>query len=86
MTVAEARTLILDTLAEIAPEAASTDLDAERPLREQIDLDSMDFLSLITALSERIGTDIPERDYMALETLADAASYLSTAAAGDDGA
>ena len=76
MTDAEARDLLLSVLAEIAPEADGTTLDGSVELAEQLDIDSMDFLTLVTAVSERTGIDIPERDYPKLRTLDDAVAYL----------
>ena len=54
-------------------------LDGSVELAEQLDIDSMDFLNLVTAVSERTGIDIPERDYPKLRTLDDAIVYLSAA-------
>ena len=47
-------------------------------LREQLDLDSMDFLNVIAALNERTGVDVPEADYPQLATIGSAADYLAT--------
>lgn len=76
MTAAEIRQLVLDTLAAIAPEADLAHLPGDAALREELDLDSMDFLNFVTALHERTGTDIPEADYPSLSTLDGAAAYL----------
>ena len=46
-------------------------------MREELDLDSMDFLNFITALHERTRMDIPEADYPKLFTLDGAITYLS---------
>ena len=51
------------------------------PLREQIDLDSMDFLNLVSALHKRFGLPIPEADYPRLATTALAVAYLKQALA-----
>jgi acyl carrier protein len=45
-------------------------------LREELDIDSMDFLNLVTALSERLKIDIPETDYPRLATFGHAVDYL----------
>jgi acyl carrier protein len=76
MTRAEAKGLIERKLEEIAPEVDAAAIDPELALRDQVDLDSIDFLNLIAALSEEIGADIPERDYESLETLDEAIDYL----------
>ena len=77
MTRDEARSLMLRSLAEIAPEVDPEAIDPATPLRDQVDLDSMDFLNLVTALSEEAGSDIPESDYPALDTLDSASEYLA---------
>ena len=76
MTEAEARLLVLDTLSAIAPEADFAQLPGTAALREELDLDSMDFLNFIAALHERTRIDIPEADYPKLFTLDGAVAYL----------
>jgi len=50
--------------------------DVTAVLIDELDIDSMDFLNLVTALAERLIIDIPETDYPKLATLSDAADYL----------
>jgi acyl carrier protein len=76
MNTAEAKALILDVLGGIAPEAELDKLPGKAQLREELDLDSMDFLDFVAALHERTGIDIPETDYRRLATLDDAIAYL----------
>ena len=76
MIQAEARSLILDVLGSIAPEADLAALPEKAQLRDELDLDSMDFLNFITALHERTKIDIPEVDYPKLATLDGAIRYL----------
>jgi len=76
MTDAELRQHILDAISEVAPEAEFDGLDPDDGLREQLDLDSMDFLNVVIALHEALGIDIPEADYPRLFTLNDAVAYL----------
>lgn len=71
------RATILDTLASIAPEIDPAGIAADQPLREQVDLDSMDFLNVIIRLHEILGVDIPESDYGRLATLDGAVEYLA---------
>ena len=76
MTDAELKTLVMDTILEIAPEADFETLDPDDGLREQLDLDSMDFLNFVIALHKRSGVEIPESDYSKLFTLDGAVAYL----------
>lgn len=76
MTAAETRQLVLDTLAAIAPEADLAHLPGDAALRDELDLDSMDFLNFVTALHERTRIDIDEADYPELFTLDGAVAFL----------
>jgi acyl carrier protein len=77
MSPAEAKNLILDILSGIAPEADLRLLSGEAQLRDELDLDSMDFLNFITALHQKSKVAIPEADYPKLFTLNGAIQYLS---------
>jgi len=70
------RTEVIDALGEIAPEVHDRDLDPEADLLDELDLDSMDLLNLVTSLGGRLGIDIPDRDQQQLRTLAGAVDYL----------
>ncbi len=76
MTEAEIRAAIVSGLAQIAPEADFEELPAGENLREELDIDSYDFLSLLIGLNEDLGVEIPEEDYEKLVSLADLIDYL----------
>lgn len=76
MNAAEVRAGVLAELKRIAPELEGADLAPAKPLREQVDLDSMDWLNFIVALHERFRVDIPESDYAQLGTLDETVAYL----------
>ncbi len=78
MNDAEIRTVVLATLKSIAPEIEEGDLRPDRPLRNQVDLDSMDWLRFLVGLHEKLHVDIPESDYGRLVTLGDVVGYLGT--------
>ncbi|WP_341917407.1 acyl carrier protein [Polaromonas sp. YR568] len=67
---------VLGILRSIAPEVEPDTLDPTRPLRHQVDLDSMDWLNFLVALHERLGVNIPEADYAQLVTLDNVLDYL----------
>jgi acyl carrier protein len=73
----ETRAAVIGVLKSIAPELEEAGLAPDRPLRDQIDLDSMDWLNVIVALHERFKVDIPEADYAKLVTLTDVVAYLA---------
>ena len=72
----EIRDVIFDALGAIAPEVDPAMIAPARPLREQVDIDSFDFLNFIIRLHETLGIDIPEKDYAELLTLDSAIEYL----------
>jgi acyl carrier protein len=72
---------VLEQLRRIAPEVEVGSLDARQPLRDQVDLDSMDWLNFLIALSQTLEVDIPEQVYERLRTLDDLVEYLTAAAA-----
>lgn len=76
MTRDELRSVLLGILANIAPDADVARLSGNRDLREQLDIDSMDFLSFMAAIQETTGVDVPERDYGKLASLDAVLDYL----------
>ena len=76
MNEEELRAVVIATLKTIAPEVEESDLRPDRPLRNQVDLDSMDWLNFLIGLHEKLKVDIPEADYAKLVTLGDVLDYL----------
>jgi len=74
MDQGEIRKVVLGELRRIAPELE--DVAPAKPLRDQVDLDSMDWLNFLVALDERLKIDIPESDYRKLGTLEQIVEYL----------
>ena len=77
MTPAEIREAILDILSDIAPDEDLSRLEPDVPFRDQLDMDSMDFLDIVMELRKRHGIEVPEADYMKLATLDSCADYLT---------
>lgn len=67
---------LLALLGKIAPEIEPAEIDRAKLLRHQVDLDSMDWLNFLIAISERYGVQIPESDYARLAKLDDLLDYL----------
>jgi acyl carrier protein len=67
---------VFSLLRAIAPELEAGSLDPARPLRSQVDLDSMDWLNFLVSLHERFGVTIPEADYARLVSFNDVLDYL----------
>ncbi|MEX0853920.1 MAG: acyl carrier protein, partial [Bauldia sp.] len=81
MIQSDIQAMVLEELGNIAPEADLQALDPKADLRAALDIDSMDFLNLVTAIDRRLAVSIPERDYPKLVTLAGAVEYLEAARA-----
>jgi acyl carrier protein len=75
----EAHALLGRLLHGIAPDVDLTDADPHALLQEALDLDSMDFLNLVTALHEETGIDVPERDYPQLASIDGFVAYVTAA-------
>ena len=77
MTPAEIKEVILDILEGIAPDEDLGNLKDDVPLREQLELDSMDFLDIVMELRKRYRVQIPEDDYIELATMQSTVKYLT---------
>ena len=76
MTKEQIKTTILEIIAQIIPDEDLSNLKGDIPLREQVELDSMDFLDIIMELRKRYGIEVPEDDYTQLATLDGSVAYL----------
>jgi acyl carrier protein len=76
MTPAEIREEVLDILSDIAPDEDLSTLDDNVRFREQLELDSMDFLDIVMELRKRYRVQIPEDDYVNLASMATTVAYL----------
>lgn len=77
MTDAEIRQALLEELTKVAPDIDADDVGADDHLQDELEIDSMDFLNLVSALHTRLGVNIPESDYPKIATLNLAAAYLA---------
>lgn len=76
MDDAQIRREVLEALQGIAPEVEPETLRSDRPLRDEVDLDSMDWLRFLAALHLRLGVNIPEADYQQLTSLDALLAYV----------
>jgi acyl carrier protein len=77
MTDEDIRKTIFTELATIAPEADPAALPPDANVRETLDIDSYDFLQFLIALSEKLGVEVPEKDYAKFTTLQGMVRYLA---------
>jgi acyl carrier protein len=76
MEKSKIREIILGIIAEIAPDANLSSVQDEGRLRDQLDLDSMDFLDIVMELRKKHNIEVPESDYVQLESLKTSVEYL----------
>lgn len=76
MTAAELRQAVIDIIADVAPDEELGDINDDEPLRDQIGLDSMDFLDIVLELRKRHKVEVPEEDYPELRTMNSTVAYL----------
>lgn len=77
MSREEIADLVRGALTSVAPESENQPIEPEADFRDQMDLDSMDFLNFVIALHEATGVDIPEKDYPQLASLNGCIEYLT---------
>ena len=78
MTSVDIRSAILQAIAEVAPEANLSALDGTVDLRDELDIDSMDFLNVLVGIDERLGVAVAERDYADVTTLDALVAYVAS--------
>ena len=76
MTREQVRKAVLDIISDIAPDEDLSTIKDDENLREQFDLDSMDFLDIVMELRKRFNLEVPEKDYQELVTVASCVEYL----------
>ncbi len=76
MTDDDVRAKVLEALVQVAPEVDPAQVRGDVPFRDQLDIDSMDFLNFLIGVKARTGVEIPEAEYPRLETLDDLVAYV----------
>jgi len=76
MTKKQVRDLIISIIKDIAPDEDISSIKDDIKLRDQIDLDSMDFLDIVMELRKRCNVEVPEKDYGQLATINSCVAYL----------
>lgn len=76
MNLQDIQKIVLDIIAEIAPDEDLSNVKPEVRLRDQLALDSMDFLDIVMELRKQHGIHVPEEDYLQLASLESSAAYL----------
>ena len=77
MTTDELRAAVFESLRHVAPEATPGTLDPDLDFRDQLDIDSMDYLNFVLGLNQLTGVEVPERDYPKLSSVNGSLEYLT---------
>ena len=77
MTDQEARAAVYDAIHKVAPDVDTDDLDEGARLRQDLELDSLDFRRLIETISKSTGVNTPDRDYSVIKTVRDLITYVA---------
>ena len=77
MTEDQVKQIVIEIIKEIAPDEDTTGLKSDLNLRDQMDLDSMDFLDIVMELRKQHGIEVPETDYPKLASLDSCGEYLT---------
>ena len=80
----DARQTILDAIERIAPDVDASTLPDDVDFREEAELDSMDFLSVLNTIQDATGIEVPEIDYAQIMTISQFTEYLTARLAGSD--
>ena len=76
MTTNQVKDIVLKILGEVAPEADLTSIKPDVPVRDQLDIDSVDYLNFMVGLHKELGVEVPESDYPKMSTLEGCVDYL----------
>jgi acyl carrier protein len=78
MNEQDARRAVHSAIGQVAPDVDLAGLDEGARLRQDLELDSLDFLRLVETIDESTGVDIPERDYNSVATVKALIDYVAS--------
>lgn len=77
MTPEEIKETIIKEILQVAPDIDKEEIKPGENIQRSLEIDSFDFLKILTALSEKLGVEVPEKDYAKVDTLEHMAAYFS---------
>lgn len=77
MTLEEIKEAIIEEILQVAPDIHRDEIKPGENIQRSLEVDSFDFLKILTALSEKLGIEVPEKDYAKVDTLDHMAAYFS---------
>jgi acyl carrier protein len=78
MTAEEARNVLTEAFLDVAPDADPSTVSGDANSREELSIDSMDFLAVLERVADETGIEIPETDYPKIETMDGFVAYLAS--------
>jgi len=76
MTKEELKTIIIKEILEIAPDIEEDEIKPNENIQRSLEIDSFDFLKILTAMNEKVGVEVPETDYANVDTLEKMTEYF----------
>lgn len=77
MNIEDIKKTIIKEILNIAPDIEEDEIEGDENIQESLEIDSFDFLKILTALNEDLGVEVPESDYDKVETLNKMAEYFA---------
>lgn len=77
MTNEEIKSVIIKQILEIAPDIEKNEITDDENIQSSLEIDSFDFLKILTAMNEQVGVEVPESDYSKVDTLTHMVEYFS---------
>lgn len=77
MTKEEIKTAIIKQILEIAPDVDEDQIISDKNIQRSLEIDSFDFLKILTALNDVLGVEVPESDYAKVDTLEHMSEYFA---------
>ncbi|ADN08609.1 acyl carrier protein [Sulfurimonas autotrophica] len=77
MNIEDIKKVIIKEILNIAPDVEEDEIEGDENIQESLEIDSFDFLKILTALNEDLGVEVPESDYDKVETLNKMAEYFA---------
>lgn len=76
MSREEIKQTIIEQILQVAPDISEDEIIADKNIQRSLEIDSFDFLKILTALNEKLGVEVPESDYSKVDTLNNMTEYF----------
>lgn len=76
LTKEEIKSIIIETILEIAPDVEEDDIVTNENIQRSLEIDSFDFLNILTSLYTKVGVEVPEKDYSKVDTIDHMVEYF----------